>query len=100
MKIVVIVPTYNEAENLPNLVSALFSLPLDLKCWLWMITALMEPGRSRKNWQMLILENCEFHHRPGKLGLRSAYLTGFGLAFDRGAEAVAQMDADFSHDPN
>jgi dolichol-phosphate mannosyltransferase len=38
-------------------------------------------------------------HRAGKLGLRSAYLEGFAKAFETGADVVAQMDADFSHDP-
>ena len=38
-------------------------------------------------------------HRAGKLGLRSAYIEGFQKAFDLGADAVVQMDADFSHDP-
>ncbi len=38
-------------------------------------------------------------HRTGKLGLRSAYMEGFQKAFELGAEAVVQMDADFSHDP-
>jgi dolichol-phosphate mannosyltransferase len=38
-------------------------------------------------------------HRAGKLGLRSAYIEGFQIAFEQGADAVVQMDADFSHDP-
>jgi len=38
-------------------------------------------------------------HRAGKLGLRSAYIEGFRKAFDRAAEVIVQMDADFSHDP-
>jgi dolichol-phosphate mannosyltransferase len=38
-------------------------------------------------------------HRAGKMGLRSAYLEGFAKAFETGADAVVQMDADFSHDP-
>ena len=38
-------------------------------------------------------------HRPGKMGLGSAYIQGFKMALERGAEAVGQMDADFSHDP-
>jgi dolichol-phosphate mannosyltransferase len=38
-------------------------------------------------------------HRAGKMGLRSAYIAGFQRAFESGAEAVVQMDADFSHDP-
>lgn len=41
----------------------------------------------------------EVLHRPGKMGLRSAYLNGFQKIFDSGSDAIVQMDADFSHDP-
>ena len=99
MKIVVIIPTYNEAENLPNLVSALFLLPLDLGI-------LVVDDNSPDGTGIIADELAQHHpgrlrvhHRIGKLGFRSAYLTGFNLALDDGAEAVAQMDADFSHDP-
>ena len=99
MKIAVIIPTYNEAENLPNLVSALFSLPLDLEV---LVVDDNSPDGTGKVAEELAIANpgkLRVHHRPEKLGLRSAYLTGFQLALDRGADAVAQMDADFSHDP-
>lgn len=99
MKIVVIVPTYNEAENLSNLVSALFSLPLDLNI---IIVDDNSPDGTGSIADDLVAANAGrllVHHRSGKLGLRSAYLTGFKIALEKGADAVAQMDADFSHDP-
>jgi len=99
LKIVVIIPTYNEAENLPNLVSALFSLPLDLGILVVDDNSPDGTGKIADELAQLHPGRLRVHHRKGKLGLRSAYLTGFKLALDDGAEAVAQMDADFSHDP-
>ena len=99
MNVVVVLPTYNEAENLPKLVSALFSLPLNLN-------VLVVDDNSPDGTGELADELSRQHpgrvnvlHRAGKLGLRSAYIEGFRKAFDLGAEAVVQMDADFSHDP-
>lgn len=99
MRITVVLPTYNEAENLPRLVSALFSLPLDL-------AVLVVDDHSPDGTGALAEELSNHHpgrlfvlHRAGKLGLRSAYIEGFQKAFTSGAEAVVQMDADFSHDP-
>jgi dolichol-phosphate mannosyltransferase len=100
LKIVVIIPTYNEAENLPKLVSALFSLPLDLHI---LVVDDNSPDGTGKVANDLAKANADrmlVQHRSEKLGLRSAYLSGFKLAIDNGADAVAQMDADFSHDPN
>jgi dolichol-phosphate mannosyltransferase len=99
LKIVVVIPTYNEAENLPKLVSALFSLPLDINL---LVVDDNSPDGTGKIGDDLAKEystRMSVHHRAGKLGLRSAYLTGFKLALQDGAEAIAQMDADFSHDP-
>jgi dolichol-phosphate mannosyltransferase len=98
MRITVVIPTYNEAENLPKLVSALFMLPLDLRILVVDDnspdgTGAIADELARWDARLRVL------HRAGKEGLRSAYLTGFRLALDDGAEAVAQMDADFSHDP-
>jgi dolichol-phosphate mannosyltransferase len=99
MRITVVLPTYNEAENLPRLVSALFSLPLDL-------VVLVVDDHSPDGTGALAEDLSHQHagrlsvlHRAGKLGLRSAYIEGFRKAFASGAEAVVQMDADFSHDP-
>jgi dolichol-phosphate mannosyltransferase len=100
LQLTVIVPTYNEAENLPKLVSALFALPLaDLKI-------LVVDDNSPDGTGALADELAGRHpghvsvmHRAGKLGLRTAYLEGFEQALAEGAEAVGQMDADFSHNP-
>ena len=99
MRAEVIIPTYNEAENLPKLVSALLSLPLDLSI---LVVDDGSPDGTGQVADRLASERpdrLKVVHRPGKLGLRSAYLDGFKLAFDSGADAVVQMDADFSHDP-
>ena len=99
MRITVIVPTYNEAENLPKLVSALLSLPLE-------ISVLVVDDHSSDGTSAIADQLSAQHpnkvfvlHRAGKLGLRSAYIEGFQKALDTGVDVVGQMDADFSHDP-
>ncbi|GAB4502105.1 MAG: polyprenol monophosphomannose synthase [Anaerolineales bacterium] len=100
MKVTVITPTYNEAENLPRLVSAFFLLPIaDLN--LCVVDdnspdgsgALADELAAQHPGRMSVI------HRPGKLGLRSAYLDAFQTVMADGAQIVGQMDADFSHDP-
>ena len=99
MRFTIVLPTYNEAENLPKLVSALLSLPLDLSVLVVDDHSpdgtgeIAEQLSARHPNQVLVL------HRAAKQGLRSAYMDGFQKAFDTGADAVVQMDADFSHDP-
>src|SRR5512142_1035564 len=99
MRIIIVLPTYNEAENLPKMVSALLSLPLDL-------SVLVVDDHSPDGTGQIADELSNRHagkvsvlHRTGKLGLRSAYIEGFRKAFDLGADVIVQMDADFSHDP-
>ncbi len=100
MQITVIIPTYNEAENLPRLVSALFALPLlDLKILVVDDNSPDRTGRLADELVERYPECVSVLHRPGKLGLRTAYLSGFQKAIAEGAEAICQMDADFSHDP-
>jgi hypothetical protein len=60
MRITIVLPTYNEAENLPNLVSALFSLPLISVCWWWMITARRNRAILPMSWQNSILGKLMF----------------------------------------
>lgn len=100
MRITVIIPTYNEAENLPSLFSALFSLPLSE------LSVLVVDDNSPDGTGQIADEMVKTYpgrvsvlHRKAKSGLRTAYLEGFTKAIAAGAEAVAQMDADFSHDP-
>lgn len=113
MQITVVTPTYNEAENLPELVSALFALPRTLPSMGTNgaglpldVRVLVVDDNSPDGTGQIADELAASHpgrvdvmHRPGKLGLRSAYLNGFKKALDEGAQAVVQMDADFSHDP-
>jgi len=99
LRITVVTPTYNEAENLPRLISALFALPLDLSVLIVDDNSPDGTGEIADQLAEANPERVRVLHRVGKLGLRSAYLEGFNLALDDGAEAVAQMDADFSHDP-
>jgi dolichol-phosphate mannosyltransferase len=99
LRIAVVIPTYNEAENLPKLVSALFSLPLDL-CVLFVDDN--SPDGSGRIADGLAVANpgrVDVLHRPGKMGLRSAYLNGFQKILNGDAQAIVQMDADFSHSP-
>lgn len=99
MKITVVLPTYNEAESLPKLVSALFSLPLDLSLLVVDDNSPDGTGQVAEDLSKEYPGRINILHRAGKLGLRSAYLEGFAKAFETGADVVVQMDADFSHDP-
>jgi dolichol-phosphate mannosyltransferase len=98
--ITVVTPTYNEAENLPKLVSALFSLPLDLRVLIVDDNSPDGTGRVADELAESYPGRVSVLHRPGKLGLRSAYLNGFQKVLEGDSQAIAQMDADFSHDPS
>ncbi len=100
VKLSIIIPTFNEAENLPKLVSALFSLPVEgLKI---LVVDDHSPDGTGQVADALAAshpDRLDVLHRPGKMGLGTAYINGFQKALQDGAEAIAQMDADFSHPP-
>ena len=98
MRLTIIVPTYNEAENLPLLVSALFSLPLENVCLL-VVDDNSPDGTGQLADQLALEQNGRMGviHRTQKMGLGPAYLAGFFHTLETGAEAIGQMDADFSH---
>jgi len=98
VKIGIVIPTYNEAENLPNLISALFELPLDLSV---LVVDDDSPDGTGCVADELVRANTRLDvlHRPRKLGLASAYLLGFQYFLDRRMDVIGQMDADLSHDP-
>lgn len=98
MRIITVIPTYNEAVNLPQLVSALFALPVDIHV---LVVDDNSPDGTGKIADELADrdERVGVIHREGKLGLRSAYLDGFRRVLDKDGDAILQMDADFSHDP-
>lgn len=101
MKAIAVIPTYNEAENLPRLVGELFALGLpDLEL---VVVDDSSPDGTGSIAARLAEEHTGRIHliqRPEKLGLGTAYLAGFRLALERGAEVILQMDADFSHSPS
>jgi dolichol-phosphate mannosyltransferase len=100
MRTIVVVPTYNEAENLPQLVRALLELGLpDLRI-------LVVDDRSPDGTGEVAEALARAHpgrllvcHRDGPRGLGPAYREGFRLALETDAEAIVQMDADLSHPP-
>ena len=99
-KIFLILPTYNEAENLPRLIPVLFDLSIDNLNVL--IIDDNSPDGTGEIAEELALEypgKINVVHREGKLGLGSAYILGFKMALENGADAVGQMDSDFSHPP-
>jgi dolichol-phosphate mannosyltransferase len=98
LKITVVTPTYNEAENLPKLVSSVFALPIDLRL---LVVDDNSPDGTGQIADELAAQDARLSvlHRPGKLGLRSAYLSAFQHVFQGDADAIVQMDADMSHDP-
>jgi dolichol-phosphate mannosyltransferase len=95
----IVLPTYNEAQNLPKIASTLFELPLELHL---LIVDDNSPDGTGDIAEKLKSENPEkvsVIHRDGKLGIGTAYIEGFKQALDMGAKTIAQMDSDFSHPP-
>ncbi|MDP2360837.1 MAG: polyprenol monophosphomannose synthase [bacterium] len=97
-RVLVIIPTYNEAENLEALSAQV--LGQDPRLEILVVDDGSPDGTGRladrlaeREPRLMVL------HRPGKLGLGTAYVTGFRWAIARGYDAVCEMDADFSHDP-
>lgn len=100
MQITIIIPTYNEAENLPVLVSALFALPVpESKILVVDDNSPDNTGQIAEGLQVSYPGRISVLHRSKKLGLGSAYISGFRHALVAGAEVLCQMDADFSHPP-
>jgi len=100
VQLTVVIPTYNEAENLPKLVSVLFALPLpDLRVIIVDDNSPDGTGALVDELAPDYGERLSALHRSGKLGLGTAYVNGFRRAIEAGADAIAQMDADFSHPP-
>jgi len=100
MNVTVVVPTYNEAGNIRALVNAILGLPLpDVR--LVVVDDASPDGTGQLADELAAASSgrVDVLHRTGKRGLGVAYLDGFRWALDHGAEAVVQMDADFSHAP-
>lgn len=100
MRTTVVIPTYNEAENLPALVQALLSLPVgDLRVLVVDDASPDGTGELAEALSRQEPQRVQVLHRPAKLGLGTAYIAGFRQALADGADVIVQMDADFSHSP-
>jgi dolichol-phosphate mannosyltransferase len=101
MKTIVVVPTYNEAENIGAMAEALLRLPVDgLQMLIVDDNSPDGTGELADQLHTAHPERILVLHRSGKLGLGTAYVQGFQRAFEEGADYIVQMDADFSHSPD
>lgn len=98
MNILVIIPTYNESDNIRAITDAVFAVHPTLEILVVDDNSPDGTGNLVRTMQML---NPKIHllERTGKLGLGTAYCEGFLWAMERGYDIVFEMDADFSHDP-
>lgn len=96
---IVIIPTYNERENIENIIRKVFSL--DGGFDILIIDDGSPDGTAAivKRLQQEFPERLHMIERPGKLGLGTAYITGFKWSIDKGYDYTFEMDADFSHNP-
>ncbi len=96
---IVIIPTYNERENVEAIIRAVFSLE---KCFHILIVEDNSPDGTAsivKTLQTEFPNRLFMIERKGKLGLGTAYIAGFKWALEKGYDYIFEMDADFSHDP-
>jgi dolichol-phosphate mannosyltransferase len=99
-RIFVIVPTYNEADNLDELIRQLLDLPVDLSIVIVDDNSPDGTGQLADNWSANHPNQVAVIHRAEKLGLGTAYIAGFKYAMAQPkASSIMTMDADFSHNP-
>lgn len=93
----IVLPTYNEAQSVPQLLRQLMGIPVDLL----FVDDHSTDGTAEILRQAVANhpERCFLIERPGKMGLGSAYVDGFKWALARGYKRILEMDADLSHDP-
>jgi dolichol-phosphate mannosyltransferase len=99
IKNIVLIPTYNEQENIEAIISAVIDQPIDLH--LLIIDDNSPDGTASivKKQQEKFPDRVHLLERSGKLGLGTAYIAGFKWALENGYDYIFEMDADFSHDP-
>jgi dolichol-phosphate mannosyltransferase len=101
MKTCIVLPTYNEAQNLAPMIQALLALPLaDAHILVIDDNSPDDTGEIADTLRDQNPARVSVIHRAGKFGLGTAYVTGFHWALERDAEFIIQMDTDFSHSPD
>lgn len=99
MKSLIIIPTYNERDNIQKMLTALIDLNVED------LNVLVVDDNSPDGTAEIVEAMCRLHpqihilKRQGKMGLGSAYVAGFKYALEHDYERILEMDADFSHDP-
>lgn len=99
MRVLIVIPTYNEIENLKPLTEAIMSVtPSEVEI---LIVDDASPDGTGRLADTLMGQQKRIHvlHRSGKMGLGTAYVAGFRWGLENGFEAFIEMDADFSHNP-
>jgi len=96
----VIIPTYNEIENVERIIKNVFSLQRDFDILIVDDNSPDGTAIKVKELQLMYAERLFLIKREGKQGLGTAYITGFRWALEKSYEYVFEMDADFSHNPN
>src|SRR5690606_7646925 len=104
---IVIIPTYNERENVADMIKAIFSLPVPFDLLIVDDNSPDGTGQIVKDLQVAIDKppshfNRQLHllERKEKSGLGTAYIAGFKYALERNYEYIFEMDCDFSHNPH
>jgi dolichol-phosphate mannosyltransferase len=98
-RVVIVIPTYNEAENLPLIVPEVLAQDERLAVLVVDDASPDGTGKIADDLAARLPERVHVLHRDGKRGLGPAYRDGLRHALDLGADAIVQMDADFSHPP-
>lgn len=99
-KNLVIIPTYNERENIQSIIEAVFSLSVEFHILIIEDSSPDGTAQIVKQLQLQLEDKLFMIERKGKLGLGTAYITGFKWALENGYDYICEMDADFSHNPN
>lgn len=98
-KILVIIPTYNEIENIEAIVRKVFSLSIPFQVLIVDDGSPDGTANKVKSLQLEFPSQLHLEQRQGKLGLGTAYIHGFKYALKNGYDFICEMDADFSHNP-
>ena len=96
----IIIPTYNEKENIEKIIRKIFSLEKEFHILIVDDGSPDGTGSIVKGLQTEFASQLHIQERTGKLGLGTAYIHGFKWALERSYQFIFEMDADFSHDPN
>jgi len=98
-KNIVIIPTYNEIENIESIIDAVFKLSVEFHVLIIDDNSPDGTAKKVKDIQQQHPDKLHILEREGKLGLGTAYITGFKWAIEQKYDYICEMDADFSHNP-